>query len=293
LTAVKASGAPVPSVTAMNCTNLIAFVATLMALPHASTRQTDQPLVLELAPRAGGMRSVQARIGTADGTFLFDTGGGATVLSLTMARQLACPVFGRGTGFRHDGSRVDGARGGPLAVAFGSYVHQGEVGVLDLDAMLPGMPKVAGIACLETFAGQVLTVDLADNRLVLETPASLAVRTRSARELKVRLAHQAGGASLDLFVALDGKHGPLWFELDSGNTAPVLIAPHAWVELGLDAPPAGRSRPCDLPVTGLGKVACEAMTKELIYDGLLNVKFCERFAITMDLDRGRAWAAAN
>jgi hypothetical protein len=277
----------------MNCTNLTAFVvASLLALPNASPPQTDQPLVLELVPQAGGMRCVQARIGTASGTFLFDTGGGMTVLSLTLARRLACPVFGRGTGFRHDGSRVDGPRGGPLAVTFGGYVRQGEVGVLDLDAML-GQPKVAGIACLETFAGRVLTVDLANNRLVLETPASCAVRTRSGRELKVRVAHQAGGASLDLFVALDGKHGPLWFELDSGNSAPVLIAPHAWVELGLDAPPAGRGRPCDLPITGLGKVACEAMSKELIYDGLLNVKFCERFAITIDLDQGRAWAAAN
>jgi methylmalonyl-CoA mutase cobalamin-binding subunit len=81
--------------------------------------------------------------------------------------------------------------------------------------------------------------------------------------------------------------------LDSGNTAPVLIAPHAWSELGLEAPPAGRSRQCALPITGLGKVACEAMSKDLIYDGLLNAAFCERFAITMDLERGRAWAAAN
>src|SRR5262249_56863499 len=99
-------------------------VAGVWAFPPASPPQTDLPVVLELAPQAGGWRSLQARIGTASGTFLFDTGGGMTVLSLTLARQLGCPVFGHGTGFRCDGSRVDGPRGGPLALAFGSYVRQ-------------------------------------------------------------------------------------------------------------------------------------------------------------------------
>src|SRR5262245_31426824 len=180
----------------------VAVFAAASLLALSASQSPDSPIELKLAPYAGPMQSIQVEVGGASRTFLFDTGGGATVLSLPLARQLGIPVFGRGTGFRHDGARVDGPRGGPLDLTFGTYVRHGEVGVLDLDAMLQGLPKVAGIASLETFAGRVLTVDLPNNRLVLETAASLAERTRTARELKVRVAHQAGGASLDLFVAL-------------------------------------------------------------------------------------------
>lgn len=277
----------------MNRRPLACCLAVFAVLVAAARPPRDEPIELKLAPYVGPLRTVQATVGGQTGAFLFDTGGGATVLSLATAKAAGCTVFGRGTGFRHDGTRVDGARGGPLDVAFGGYVRRGEVGVLDIDAMLQGLPKVAGIASIESFAGRVLTVDLAQNRLVVETAASLAQRTRTAKELRVRVAHQAGGASLDLFVAIDGKHGPLWFELDSGNTQPVLVAPHAWVELGLEAPAAGQAKKCELPVTGLGKVACEVVSKEMIYDGLLNAAFCERFVLTLDLDRGRAWALAN
>jgi hypothetical protein len=265
-------------------------LAATVALPFAAPTTADDPIELKLEHFAGGpLRTVQGDLGGKPRTFLFDTGGGITVLSTTLAKQLGCPVFGRGTGFRHDGSRVDGPRGGPVDLTFGNYRRRAEVGVLDLDAMLQGLPKVDGIVCLETFAGRTLTVDMAHDRVVLETASSFAARIQGAAELKVRIGHQAGGASLDLFVAIEGKHGPLWFEMDSGNTQPVLIAPHAFAELGLDALPVGKTGHVELPIHGLGKVACEVESKELIYDGLLNAAFFGHHVVTMDLERGRAW----
>lgn len=266
-------------------------VSVALALPCAIGRTADDPIVLRLAPYAGGpLRTLSAEVNGKPATFLFDTGGGMTVLSATLARQLGCPVFGRGTGFRHDGTRVDGPRGGPIDFVAGGYRRRAEVGVLDLDALLQGLPKVGGIACLETFAGRALTVDLANNQLVLETAASLATCSRGAAELQVRIGSQAGGAGLDLFVAIEGKHGPLWFELDCGNTQSVLIAPHAFAELGLEPVAAGKTARMDLPIVGLGKVACEIASRELIYDGLLNATFFMDHSVTMDLSRGRAWA---
>jgi hypothetical protein len=172
----------------------------------------------------------------------------------------------------------------------GDYRRRGEVGVLDLDAMLPGLPKLDGIVSLETFAGRALTIDHAGSRVVIENGPSLAARTKDAAELQVRVAHQAGGASLDLFVAVAGVHGMLWFELDSGNTQPVLIAPHAFAELGVDTLPVGASRQLDLPIAGLGKVSCDTRCKEMIYDGLLNAAFFTRHVVTIDLAAAWAWA---
>jgi hypothetical protein len=129
--------------------------------------------------------------------------------------------------------------------------------------------------------------------MVVETQKSLAARTRGARGLEVRVGRQGGGATLDLFVAIEGKHGPLWFELDRGNLAPVLIAPHAFLELGIAPPPSEHTASVELPIQGLGAVKCDVAAKEWIYDGLLNAQFFRRYALTTDLAASRAWAAPN
>lgn len=73
--------------------------------------------------------------------------------------------------------------------------------------------------------------------------------------------------------------------MDSGNTQPVLIAPHAFAELGLDALPVGKTGHVERPIYGLGKVACEVESKELIYDGLSNAAFGHH-VVTMDPPTG-------
>lgn len=256
----------------------------------APTTRLSATCELALSPYVGPLRTVVVNSGSYTAPFLFDTGGGGTVLSLAAAKALELTPFGRATGFRHDGSRVDGPRAGPIELTLGAFVRRGEVGVMDLDALLGGAPPVGGIVSLETFVGQALTVDLAHERLFLETPETLAVRTKGASELAVRCGRQAGGAGLDLFVAVESEHGWLWFELDSGNMAPVLIAPHAYVELGLEAPAEGKVESVELPIVGLGLVPCDAQCKELIYDGLLNAAFFSRFTVSIDLAGVRAWA---
>lgn len=276
----------------------------LSAAPAATTAQVEvrrpsdvaaqsQAVEIPLTPYAGPLRTIAVKIGDVETSFLFDTGGGATVLSKSLAARVGCTPFGRGTGFRHDGTRVDGQRGTPVEMAIGPYARRGEVGVIDLDRLLQGLPPVGGIASLETFAGRAISIDLARGRLVLESAQSQAERVREARELKIRVAHQSAGASLDVFVAVEGKHGLLWFELDSGNVAPVLIAPHAFEELGIEPPDPDKTRAFDVPLAGFGPVKCEIASKEMIYDGLLNAEFFQRHVVTLDLASGRAWLRAD
>lgn len=270
------------------------FACLLVALlPTALLQQPrPAPVELKLSPWVDQLRTLTVTAGGVEAPFLFDTGGGATILAPATAERCKCAPFGRGTGFRHDGERVDGRRAGPVDLGFGPHAWHGEVGVLDLDAMFAGLPKIAGIAALDVFAAQPFTLDLAHDRLILETDASLAERARRGTALEVRIAHQAAGRSLDLFVAIEGRHGRQWFELDSGNTAPVLIAPHAYAELGLDPPDRDKVREIELPVVGLGPVRCACGPKEMIYDGVLNAAFCRRFELTFDLRQARVWARA-
>lgn len=252
-----------------------------------------RPVELPLEPYFGPLRTVTLANGEFRGKFLLDTGGGVTLLSLAAGEALGARSFGRATGFRHDGTRQDGPRSGPVTLGAGGWSRRGEVGVADLTAMLSGLPPIDGILALDFLRDEAVTLDLARNRLTLESAETLAARVKEAPELELRLAHQAAGWSLDVMVGLEGLNGTLWFELDSGNVAPVLVAPHAFVELGLDVPRPGTKSTQELPLLGLGLLRTEVECKELIYDGLLNAAFFERHTVTLDLPRARGWARAR
>lgn len=178
----------------------------------------DGPIVIPLAQYAGVLRSIPVRIGDRDVPFLFDTGGGGTILSPKSAESLGCRPFGRGTGFRHDGGRVDARRAGPVELSIGDYRRIGEVGVLDLDQLLAGLPPVGGIISLETFAGRAITVDLSNGKLIVEDAASLVERRKSSQEIKIRIARQSAGAGLDVFVAVDGRKEMI-YDVSSGTAS--------------------------------------------------------------------------
>lgn len=91
----------------------------------------------------------------------------------------------------------------------------------------PGVPELGGLVDPQTFDGMPITLELFERRVVVETAASLARRVVSMSEVPMRESRQAGGASVDVFLAFRAGGGPLWLELDSGNTGPVYIAPPA------------------------------------------------------------------
>jgi hypothetical protein len=275
-----------------NRIRLFAIAALSFACSVAVGNTADKPVEIVLSPYLNTpLRTLQARVGETDRSFLFDTGGGGTFLSKTAAGELRLESYGRLTGYTHDGTRIDVPKAS-VDVTIGTVARCGEVGVIDLASMFPG-PSLGGIISLETFANHAITIDLTANRLWIETPSSLAIRTKSAHELQARIAHQAGGAALDLFVAVEGKHAPLWFGLESGSLAPVLIAPHAFPELGQPPIPSKETRSLKLAIPGLGPVDCIATSNEMIYDGLLNAQFFMDHIVTIDLGAGRVWVTTR
>lgn len=265
---------------------LLVAVASLTAGVWAHAQSA--PVEIAMRPYIATLRTVSVTVGRETLPFLFDTGGGFTVLTPETARVAGCAPFGRLTGFRSSGERLDLPRCGPVKLVVGDEPLVGEVAVLDVMRLLEGAPRIGGILSLQSLEGRAFTLDLSGNRLVLETRDSLAARTAGRSSVAVRLSRQAGGAAIDLFLEVSAPGGSLWLELDSGNAGPVLLSPHALTQLGL-TPKGDEPQRVTLDVRGLGPTAVDAVTKDLIYDGLLNARFLESVVISVDLASGRAW----
>jgi hypothetical protein len=251
----------------------------------ANTAATELPLHQLVGSR---LITVDVEVGGKTLTFLLDTGGGVTIVSPETATLAGCTPFGRATGFRWNGERLDLPRCLSVPMRLGPLALAPEAAVIDIEKL--GLRGVDGFVALQTLDGQAFTLDFTGRRLFLETPASLARRVHGMRELSMREAHQAGGATLDLFVEVAAPTGNLWLELDSGNAGPVLLSPHALQQLGIEVP-TDKPQTVTLNVHGLGPVPVEAIQRDGIYDGLLNAAFFEGRLITFDLAAERVWVS--
>jgi len=265
----------------------------VVACARSGTPQTTLPAAarteIGLATYVGDLRTIPLTIGNWTGKVLFDTGGGLNLVSPAVADSIGCTPVGRLTGFRYSGESIHAPGCGVRSLASLSYTRNTELAVFDLMALLGDAPPLDGLVGLPLFEGHVLTIDLANNRLTVEDPRPDRPVPSNARPLQMRASRQAGGAALDVFVAVRTPRGLIWLELDSGNIGPVLLAPHAAEMLGLTAD-ADTPVPVRLDVVGLGTVELNAVVRDGIYDGLLNAEFFRRHLVTLDLDGIRAWA---
>ena len=247
--------------------------------------------IVRLEDYLGVLQVTDIEVGGNTLPFLFDTAGGATLLTPTVANAIRCEPFGRVTGFRHDGSRVDVPRCGKVDLQIGEVPLQAEAGIFDLMALMPdGAPELGGIVSLQTLGARPWTIDMQGRLLIMETPGSLAQRTDGMREVQVRTATQGGGAGIDLFLKVEAPQGDLWLEIDSGNAVGLILSPHALRQLGIEAPQeAGATVPVTLNISGFGPYTAPASVKDTIYDGLLDAGFLKRHRLTVDPGSGRAW----
>jgi hypothetical protein len=248
------------------------------------------PVTIPLTRGAGHLRTIKVRVGRDSADYLFDTGGGITVISPQDSAMLGCTPGGKGFGVRLTGEALAGRTCANVTLGVGPLAVRIDAGVMDLAAMLgPRAPAVRGMISLNAFDGQALTLDLAHERLIVETPASLATRVKGMTPVPMRLATGEHGGQLTVYVGLRARNGAmLWFEWDSENNASTLISPQALALLGGDS----TSRVTDLPVAlapGL-EVVIPTMTKgNMIHDGGLSAGFLERAVWTVDLAHSRLW----
>lgn len=260
-------------------------VATMLA---TSSAVAQAPITIPLDHPTPTMRTVRVAIGGDSLDFLFDTGGGVTVISPEVAARIGCTPSGRSVGFRMTGQMLAGPYCHDVALSIGGLALHDDASVMDFAKILgPTAPKVGGMISLSTLRGRALTLDLTHDRLVVESPASLAARVHGMTPLTARLATGVSGGELGVFVGVPVQTTELWLEWDSENNARTFLAPHAAKLLGV------------IDSTGRGDVALPlapgvhpviaVQTKDIIHDGVLSARFLERATWSVDLESGRMW----
>ena len=252
-------------------------------------------LVIALTPHPGGtdMMTFHATVRGHEGNFMFDTGGGISYVSPAFAQTIGCKTWGQITGFTLVGQRLDMPRCDGLSFEIEGRRFSGQTsGIFDLmKFMPPNVPRIDGSIGLDVFAANAVTLSLAQRTLIVESASSLAARTKSGKEVPVRLVREAGGAALAVYVAVPTPDGMAWMELDSGNGGANVVGKHIAALMKLDPDkkepqPAGFMIAGGIPVTGMARV-----NEKLVMDGNIGTRFLIDWNLTLDLAKGRAWLA--
>jgi hypothetical protein len=277
----------------MTTAHLALALALAVAAPTAPAARPEHAglAVIPLHHYRGWLRTIRVQVGTDSLDFLFDTGGGVNVVSPEVAAKLGCRPAGRSVGFRMTGERLSGPLCADVELGVGPLRVRGEAGVGDMTRFLgKDAPPVYGMLSLRAFAGHAVTLDIAHDRIVVETPQSLARRTRTMTPLPVRLATGPTGAELTAFIGIRVGDAPLWLEWDSGHQATTFLARHAAQLLGVaDSVERGE---VGVPLGGEARVVLPVAVKDVIYDGVLNAGTINRTVWTLDLAHQRMWMGA-
>jgi hypothetical protein len=260
----------------------------LLHLPEESAGQAARPVDVPLSTYAGLLRSMTVIVAGAPHPFIFDTGGGETMITPKVASSMGCTPYGRAVGFRMSGEAVAFQYCDDVELRMGDVaVAHDRVGVFDLESVLPvGLPPAHGVVSLRSFRDRPVTIHLASGRVVLETAESMTARTRGMTPLTIRVATGPAGAETTVYVAARVGGRRVWLLLDSGNGDRVLVAPHVARMAGLKEA-QGEVR---LEIDGLGSIPVAARWSEIIYDGVLGAAFLQDWIFTIDLATGRGWA---
>jgi predicted aspartyl protease len=273
---------------------MFAILMSLIATPPKSAEMPGVP-----APRATSLRpylevipSLTVNVGGVSGRFLLDTGGGITAISPAFASSIGCKPWGRLSGHRMRGQRVDVARCDGVHVDVdGIELVVPTAGVWDFKSVLPqGAPELQGSLALDAFSGHAITLDLGGGHLWIETESSLKKRIESAEELPARFDRSVQGLALIPFVGVQTDSGLLWFELDTGSDAPLIVGKHVVEALKATQSSNGRFR-VRASIGGRLPLDVDAGVSDLIVDGNIGLPLLKNWVVTIDLLNHRLWVS--
>lgn len=263
-------------------TRLLSAVTLCTALSSAHA----QTIALQPFMQTG--LSVHAVINGQAGNFMFDTGGGISIITPEFARKIGCRPWGQVTGFRMSGERLDSERCDGIAVQVGAVGAQVDsVGVVDLKKLLPPGTDVDGSLALDLFADKV--VAFSQTRRTLTVTDAVPEALQACASVPLRLVRVAEGLSLTVDVPVRTRAGTLWFEMDSGNLSSYTVVNQAVAKhVGLQAD-AKRQQTVALTLADGTAFSSPATLMPMILDGNLGTRFLAQYDVTVDLPHKRAW----
>jgi hypothetical protein len=271
----------------------VVAAATLANAPvRATSRSQLKPIVISLVPYADEHWAFRAKIKGHEELFVMDTGGGLTAVSPEAAAEIGCEPWGRLTGFRMRGDRLDLQRCERVEIDTGHLVlHPATTGIWDFNKMLPpGALPIAGNVGLDAFAGNVVTLDIGNRQVVIETPESLKNRVAVAKEVPVQFVKEVEGYSTTIALALETPKGRIWMHLDSGDDVPLTLGRHIAAALGVD-PSKKHGQTLNAILAGGVPLEGSVEIKDIIFDGNIGSPIISNWIVTMDLVHERLWIA--
>jgi hypothetical protein len=271
-----------------------AILCGLFMTASIAAHATDTSGSVRLGTFRGMQPTLKATVAGHEGTFLFDTGGGITIISPTLAKSLGCEPWGNVVGLRMTGQRIDLPHCDNISIALGEMMYRiPAAAVFDIMSIAgKDAPALDGSLALDIFADKAITIDQAESRLIIESQASLVARTRHATEVPIRLVREAEGLALSVVIGVPTSKGMAWMELDTGNDDPVVVvSKYIAPLLGVD--PASHSpHPIEVALgPGIVLEGDAKIVEGLVMDGNIGIPFLRAWNITLDLKHGRAWFA--
>src|SRR6185436_5394153 len=98
------------------------------------------------------------------------------------------------------------------------------VGHIDFGEQFAGDKVPDGLLSLDAFDGKAITLDQEAGTLTIETPRSLALRTKAMKELPLRVSRECSARCLSVFLGVQTTEGMTWLILDSGAGGVSLVA---------------------------------------------------------------------
>ncbi len=252
--------------------------------------------------------SIPATVGgNHDARLIFDTGVGPSIVTGNFAERVHCRPAGESfTGRRMSGQEVTMPLVSLESLAVGPVFRENAiVGSFDIfgegTQMPEGFAGIEGFLSPAFFEGIPFTLELAKERILVESEQSLSLIRKTGKSVPLRI--ERDGPSVTMFIDLllpDGEVAVV--EVDTGSD--ILILNKRYMHrLGIEKSGSATTKiegkdetghsyvRYRAPVSGLVhleshhdlfQAAPEVMFQEIIYDGLVGVDFLKRYAVTFN-----------
>ena len=270
--------------------NLVLAVLAVVspALVYGASKPAGKPQVIKLQRFRKALWKVRVTINGRSGDFLLDTGGGITLVTETFAKGIDCKFWGRTTGYNMFGKRKDGPHCDNVKIAAGDVgLTPVNIGTIDFGDQFAGDKSPDGLLSLDAFDGKAFTLDQKAATLTIETPKSLAKRTKAMKELPFRVSRECSARCLSVFLGVPTSQGMTWLILDSGAGGVSLISRDHAKLFGLE--PNGKEQQLKFDAAPGVPIDSPALVTDMIMDGNLGQPFMSQYMITFDLAQSRLW----
>lgn len=273
--------------------SLAFFIIVLLAsFGIADAEASSTPQVIKLQRFRKALWTVRVTVKGKEGDFLFDTGGGVTLLTESFLNGIECKFWGRTTGYNMFGGKASGPHCDNVEMRSGGVLlSKVSVGKFDFGDRFPGSMAPDGILSLDAFDGKAITIDQTAATITIETPKSLAKRILKATEMSFRISRECSSRCLSVFAGVPTSAGMTWLTLDSGAGGVSLISKDHATLFNLD-PDAKDQRLKHLAAPGI-PIDSPVMVTEMIMDGNLGQPFLSQYVVTLDLKNSRMWIKPN